>query len=181
MKTSCYSAKAPDIEEKIQAMMDYVYSEEGKNMDKALAYSIAGLILDGKRPSEIKTYLGLGSETFYYYMNQNFRARVKKHRKEYHERPEVKEKRVDYLREGSCPIACLWRSEEVSDDAPLSEFLAYGELLKRKRELGLKGSLRPALLNWTRMGILKEIDDIRTKRYAIDFSSPFFDQLNEQE
>jgi len=129
-----------------------------------------------------------------------FRERQREYRKKrYATDPEYRERQNEYRREyqrnrlatdsefrerdgkygKACPIACLWRSEEVHDDLPLSDLLTYEELLQRKKESDLDGSLSAGLLDGLSMGYLTEVNDAGTKRYAIDFSSPFFDHLNE--
>jgi hypothetical protein len=220
---SRYSVKAPDIEETLQAMMDYAYSKEGKSADRIQVYSIAGLILEGWSPSEIIEYLQISRSNFYLHINPDIKERQTKYCKEYYQRPEVKEKarnyqrkhgkmpevkkkkkdyyqksevkekRMNYQREylqrpkvkerqkeylADCPVACLWREEDISDDSDFSRFLTYEELLQRKKAIGLKGRLKEALQNWMLTGVIEESEDLGVKKYAINFSSPFFNYLD---
>jgi len=215
MRTSRYSVKAPDIEEKLQAMMDYVSSEDGKKMDKSLAYSIAGLILEGKKLSEITNYLEITYDTLYCYMDPTYREKkkeylkgylqeyykrpeikekIKNNQRTYRQKPEAKEKKKTYRRvyrqkpevmekqreyQKYCPIAYLWREEDISDDSNFSRFLTYEDLLRRKKKIGLKGQLKGPLQDWVLAGIIEESEDLGVKRYAINFSSPYFSCLEE--
>jgi len=195
--------------DQIEDMISYVNSENGSRLDKDLSQNIAGIILDGKNTRQMCEVLGVDRSKVRNYLNPRLWEKRKKYQKEYRQRPDVRERRNEYGRSyhqksdvkekrneyqkeyrqrpgiterlAGCPIADLWKEDEVYDDSPLSDFLSKEELLARKKALGLAGSLNRTLVNWEYMGIIKSVEENGIRRYAIDFSSPFFEQLDEQE
>lgn len=170
--------------EKIEEMIYCVHSPEGARLDKELAQKIAEGILNanGKSFNEISLGLAIPSKTFYNYIDPEYLRKVKS-RGENHQKtrratdPEYKELMNSY--QWSCPMACLLREEEVHDNSPLSDFVSEEELQRRKKDLEIPGSLPIALRYGEHQGYIVKVFDQGTNKYAINFSSKFFDDLTE--